>query len=345
MRLQPRAAADTIALRGAQGARRAILALGWAYICAAILCACTSSSPTRADLAKEYAALGDAYFELKRYDKAEEAYRRAADLDPLLAVNSYQLARTYAESAQYDKALTILQDLDKRDSGNILVLNLKAYVLLRQGKADEAAQAYQRVLELTPYSLDALFNAGIVDRMRGDHAKAVERFESILERKPDDVQAMRLLAESYFELGKDERALELMEAYTAIKSEDAEAFRLLASQRAERREYAAALEALSRYLTLTSGDGPAWFERARLELMAAKDEEAALSSFRKAMEAGYKDSDRARLLIDLVSERNQKAFLDLLPEDMRREGGVNGEGKVGTEGDQAGEDAAPAAGP
>jgi hypothetical protein len=125
---------------------------------------------------------------------------------------------------------------------------------------------------------------------------------------------MRLLAEACFASGKRDRGFELMAAYSSVKDKDPEGFKIVARERAKSREYALALEAYGRYLALKEDDAVAWFERARLELLAAKDENAAKGSLEKAIKAGYKDKERMRLLIDLVSEENRPSFEALLEE-------------------------------
>jgi tetratricopeptide (TPR) repeat protein len=271
-----------------------------------------ASKPSVRDIAKEYAGLGDVFFELKRYDKAGDAYARALALYPELEVDRYQLARAYAENSQFDKALVLLKDLSAKDEKNVIVMNLYAYVLLKKGDDDGALAAYEKVLAMSPYGEDSLFNAGIIHYKKGNFDRAVEIFGKLNEVSPKDEGVMRLLAEACFASGKRDRGFELMAAYSSVKDKDPEGFKIVARERAKAREYALALEAYGRYLALKEDDAGAWFERARLELLAAKDEGSAKESLEKAIKAGYKDEERMRLLIDLVSDENRPGFESLL---------------------------------
>ncbi len=313
----PASSPDTMRIQRSAATLSAIAAL--------IVIASCASRPSRKDLAKEYAGLGDSYFEAKAYDKAETAYRRAQELDPELVVNTYQLARSYAENGQFDKSLPLLEALAKKDAENAVVLNLYAYVLLKKGENEKALAVYEKVLALSPYVKDALFNAAIISYGKGDYGKAAELLEAVYSQDPADEAVNRLLAETCFAGGKRERGFEVLEAYSAVKDKDPEAFRIIARERAKSREYALALKAYRSYLELAVNDAAAWFDRARLELLAAKDEGAAKTSLEKAVKAGYADKERIRLLIDLVSAAKLGDFLAILPDHLKPEPGSEGE--------------------
>jgi tetratricopeptide (TPR) repeat protein len=277
------------------------------------------SSPDKKAIAAEYASIGDAYMDVKKYDQAETAYRKALDYDPGISLNAYNLARSYAENGSFDKAIAIIDSLLAKDSENVIVLSLKAYALLKAEKPEEAGKVYGRVLDLEPYSLDALFNDGLIQRALGNQEEAYERFDAYNSLKPKDEEGLKLLADACFATGRTDRGFELLETYTSLKAQDPEGFLAVAERRTEAREYAAAIEAYDAYLAIKADDALAWFEKARLELVAAHEGEKALESFKKAIGAGYSDKARAEALVAAADEGMREDFTkaggDLLAEE------------------------------
>lgn len=60
-------------------------------------------------------ALGDAYKNLKEYDKAEMAYKNAANMIPIRFYPMYLLAKLYEESEQKEKAITMAKTILGKD--------------------------------------------------------------------------------------------------------------------------------------------------------------------------------------------------------------------------------------
>jgi len=101
-------------------------------------------------------------------DKAEEAYRKALDLDPALS-----------------NALTNL--------GNIC---------FRRGDVEEAEQLYRTALEVDPSQPEAFYNLGFLCFERGASSEAIELFKRALTHDPAFADAHFNLAMAYEELGR-----------------------------------------------------------------------------------------------------------------------------------------------
>jgi tetratricopeptide (TPR) repeat protein len=80
----------------------------------------------------------------------------------------------------------------------------------------EAAQAYERAIELEPDYADAYCNLGAVRYNQGQRSAARRAFEACLERAPDHVEANFNLANVLEESGEDERALTLYRRALAV---------------------------------------------------------------------------------------------------------------------------------
>ena len=70
---------------------------------------------------------------------------------------------------------------------------LKAQILLRQGKTDDAEQAVQRAVELSPDYALAYWIRGLVHQQRGQYAPAIDDFSQAIERE-DQNEALKIQA-------------------------------------------------------------------------------------------------------------------------------------------------------
>lgn len=68
----------------------------------------------------------------------------------------------------------------------------------RNGRLQEARQAYEQSLTLHPDRIDALSNLGLIHLRLGDHAHAIDRFRRVLSLKPDLSQVRTFLALAYY---------------------------------------------------------------------------------------------------------------------------------------------------
>ena len=86
---------------------------------------------------------------------------------------------------------------------------LEATVDVFESASREAAQAYEKAIELDPEYADAYCNLGAVRYNQGQRAAARRAFEACLARYADHVEANFNLANVLEEAGEDEQALTL----------------------------------------------------------------------------------------------------------------------------------------
>jgi tetratricopeptide (TPR) repeat protein len=119
------------------------------------------------------------------FDQAEQAYRRAIELDPSLA-----------------NAFTNL--------GNLLY---------RRGEAEEAEGFYVRALKIDPEQPEAFYNLGFMLFERGDVRAAVLNFRRALKSDPSFADAHFNLAMALAEQGHEREAREHWETYLKLDPE------------------------------------------------------------------------------------------------------------------------------
>ncbi len=131
-------------------------------------------------------ALGNAYFDVQRYDEAIDAYQKALEIDgsdPSILSNVGN-ALYYLDA--YDNAAQYLRQaiaLDPTDATAWAYLGNALYAL-EQGRA--AMGCYRRALDLETENLEATRNLGNIYHDAQDFKKAVEYFERALKITPED---------------------------------------------------------------------------------------------------------------------------------------------------------------
>ncbi len=133
-----------------------------------------------------YNALGNAYFDVQRYDEAIESYQKALEIDgsdPSILTNTgncFYYLDAYDNAAQYLRQAIAL---DPTDATAWAYLGNALYAL-EQGRA--AMGCYRRALELEADNLEATRNLGNIYHDSQDFKKAVEYFERALKITPED---------------------------------------------------------------------------------------------------------------------------------------------------------------
>jgi tetratricopeptide (TPR) repeat protein len=100
-------------------------------------------------------ALGDAFYHLQRYDRAEEAYERCVRLDDRSARVTYRLALARYRQRDIDGALAALGDAVRLDDRVADAHYLRGICLREKHRLPEALQAIERTLAVNPAFLAA----------------------------------------------------------------------------------------------------------------------------------------------------------------------------------------------
>jgi tetratricopeptide (TPR) repeat protein len=132
--------------------------------------------------------LGYVYSQRKDWPAAEAAYLKAIELRPNYGEAYTALSRVYANSGQQAKATEILAKAAAENQGDPKVAFGVAVDLFNQGKADEAAAAFQKVLELDPNHADSHYFLGTVAVQQNKIPEAVTHLEKYLSMNPTNTQ-------------------------------------------------------------------------------------------------------------------------------------------------------------
>lgn len=166
-----------------------------------LFCSCTSTDfdslfarkeqVSSETLAAEYYDIANAYYDLKKYDKAIEYYEKTQNMlsEENLTI-TYNLARIYALKNNWSKAEEYYTQIFERDQNNVSVGMAYAYVLAKQGKAMEASALYRGFYERNPVDKKLLTNfiLALLELDEDDEAKNLFEELKTLDAESDEVR-------------------------------------------------------------------------------------------------------------------------------------------------------------
>lgn len=137
--------------------------------------------------ARLYLKIGDFYAARQEYERAAEAYQRAAKLaaGSLTAEEQIAIAERLSSVQDVDPAIADLQRIRRQQPGNLRARLILARYLAWNNRPREAAQVADEVLAIEPDNLAAKTIKATVSSWRGDYATAVPLFEEVLKQEED----------------------------------------------------------------------------------------------------------------------------------------------------------------
>jgi tetratricopeptide (TPR) repeat protein len=129
--------------------------------------------------------VGNCYFALEQYDKAEEAYLKILEKDPANPDAIVLVGNTYANRKQDDKALEWYNKLQIDKIKDSIVLYNIGNNYYNLGKYEDAYRYYKQAVAIQADNLDALYQLGLVGLNLQKNEEAIAAFEGILKIDPD----------------------------------------------------------------------------------------------------------------------------------------------------------------
>lgn len=255
-----------------------------------------------------FVGLGNAYAELKQYDKAEATYRKAISLRPGDWVSYKQLGSYFYKRRQYDKAIEQYGRVVELSPDNAQgYLNLGGIQFLREDLT-QAEKNWLRALDLDPARGTTAANLAKLYQQREQYPKAIAMYQRALESNQRSHQLWGSLGGAYVQSGDSAKAadpfakaISLLEGEALVNAQRADLHSNLAFYRAAagRRDFERPLQ---RALQLAPEDAGVRI-RAAETWMLAGDSVRALASAQAGIARGYsisqvKRSSQLRSLAD-----------------------------------------------
>jgi len=159
-----------------------------------------SPSPVLLDL------LGDAYTQTHELAKAEQSYRKAADLDPSAPSHQRGLGQTLLVEEKYSEALAVYQKISDvmPDDSDVYLQIAKIYRELHQ--LDKAEENLVKARQYAPGSPEVMYNEAMVYQAQGRYEDAIrvlsDAVTGIKGQSPTPPSRRRSLAILYQQLGQ-----------------------------------------------------------------------------------------------------------------------------------------------
>ena len=117
--------------------------------------------------------LGDAYTQAHELEKAEAAYRKAAEMDPSELSHQRGLGQTLLAEEKYPEALTVYQKLlDLMPDDSDLYLRV-AQIYRELHQLDKAEENLVKARQYAPGSLEVMYNEGMLYESQGRYEDAI----------------------------------------------------------------------------------------------------------------------------------------------------------------------------
>jgi tetratricopeptide (TPR) repeat protein len=268
----------------------------FAAVLTALLAGCVSGK-VRRELAAEYFNLGNAFFELKNYDRAMALYPKALSYSDSLPENSYNLARVYIFQENYEDAFAVLVELLAADPENLILLQTLAYAQAKAGSTGDAIVTYRRVLSLSGGNTISLYNLSVLYEAEGDLEEAYRYLKTAYGISPDDTDVLGRLGRLEARYGSVDTAISYLRSYTEKKTDDADTAVFLCDLYKNQGLYAEALALIETVLSRAASNPLVLFEQAYLLLTKAEERVKGLDALTKSLEAGFADKDKAASLL------------------------------------------------
>jgi tetratricopeptide (TPR) repeat protein len=183
--------------------------------------------------------LGATCHALGKLDEAAASLSRAIHLNPERADAHHHLGVLLAQLGKLDESIARLEQACRLAPDSAAMLeNLRqvrmardknlAIALTEQGKLDDAASCYRRVLELNPQDAGAHNNLGIVLQMQSRFEEAEACYRQVLALNPNDAAAHNNLGAALHRQGKLEESVSCFHRAATLKPDDIGAYRNLA---------------------------------------------------------------------------------------------------------------------
>ena len=160
-----------------------------------------------------HTALGQIYFDEKKYNLTVENFEAALKIKPKEMQNlHWMLGAAYYYTGQYNAAIEESQfALDKSDNKNQFAQNIMGLCLAKQGKEAEAQKRYETAMKLDAKFADPYINISTIQNHAGNHQAEIISLEKAIKIDPKASVAYKNLGVAYKSMGDWQNAVKSWE--------------------------------------------------------------------------------------------------------------------------------------
>lgn len=150
---------------------------------------------------------GMALKDKKEYKNAEKSFKNAIKNDYDESAVRLHLFDTYVKMKNFKSASKQLEKLEKISGKTDILLFLKGYLAYRDGKTEDAVDAFEKVASTIP---EADKNVALLYYNMGDYPKSLEYWQRIISENSDDKEALINVGRISFHTGDSVKAQEYL---------------------------------------------------------------------------------------------------------------------------------------
>ena len=162
------------------------------------------------DAPEYFSRLGNVLATAGEFERAEKAYEKAAEIDPVGAPSYYNsLGHVLAEADEYGRAVAAYRKSIKRNGNQPLVFCHLADIYVKEGRVAEAEEAYEEAIRIDPGHKAAYYNRfGNILARTGLNGNAILIFRKAIAEDPNNPFLYVFLAQACLAEGLHEEARE-----------------------------------------------------------------------------------------------------------------------------------------
>jgi len=229
--------------------------VGLTFVLVFIVTSCASDKAFRQRQSRASRDLGERYLARNDTSKALEQFLKALEIYPDDPYLHYDLALTYDMKGVLDKAEHHLKEAIELKPDYSDAYNYLGFVYFRQGRVNEAIEAYNRALDNLLYMnpQEAHLNLGVAYLSLKEYQKAQAHLEEAIRIVPTFVPAYNSLGKAYEGLGQYDKARRAYEKALELNPEYADAYLNLGKLLYRSGERQKAIESFDRVIRLEPG--------------------------------------------------------------------------------------------
>ena len=238
--------------------------------------------PEQRENAATQIAIGFSEQKQGRLAEAEQAWRKALELDPKALDAWFNLGWLYNKLSRFEEAEASLAKAVKLNPNAHKTLALLALTQTSQGKFRESEQSWLLASQLNPEEVEYWLGLAQVRSRINNFSGMATALRRVLKLAPDNVDAWANLATARFKLGRDDVAEEAARQALSLDPKHPQALNVMANIHGKRGQHDQALAYLDKAVAAHPGDTNAWNNKGYALLKTGRID-AAIKTFETAV--------------------------------------------------------------
>ncbi len=172
--------------------------------------------------AEAHRDLGDLYYDQKNFDAALAEYRRAIQIDPAIKGFYKRYAEIVIAKGEQNEVIKALSGLIAAGNADLSTYMTLGLIYQKKKEYIDAAEMYQKALELDPSNFDALTALAACQAAAGDVGNAIVSYEQAIMMNPKAVYELKELGDLYLRAMRSDEAFKMYKQFFAKDSGDQE---------------------------------------------------------------------------------------------------------------------------